>query len=1173
MKSKIIDYFDFEKANTLLEGFNQATNFVTAILDLDGNILYQSGWRQICTDFHRNNPITSLNCAISDTELANKVRDNEKYHFYKCMNGLVDVKAPIVINGEHIANLYSGQFFFETPDIAFFKNQAKIFGFDESAYLEALDKVPIVTKEKVEVAMKFLIDIIQMVADLTVEKIEQIELNEVITKSDEVLSENQVRLEQNMNELLESQRIAHIGTWRLDLATNQVVWSEELYKIYGFDPTIPPPPYTEHAKLFTPESWDKLSTSLAQTRTLGIPYELELETVNSGGLKGWMWVRGEAEKDSRGNIVSLRGAAQDITERKKIEYDLKRSEEKFKLLFEQAPLGYLALDANGIFVEVNQKWLDIFGYSKDEVVGKWLGDFLCPEYVDAFRKRFELFKAQGNIKSEVEIFSKDGRRLLIAFEGNISYDADGKFKQTHGIMQDITVQRKIEKELKESEERYRQLSEQSRTFTWEVDEEGLYTFVDHVSEAVLGYLPEELIQKKHFYDLCPEEGRAVFKQNAFDVFERKDLFHELENKALTKSGAIVVLSTNGIPVLKDDGSLLGYRGSDTDITARKQVEDALSHSHDLMRYIIEHNRSAVAVHDRDLKYLYVSSQYIRDYKIKEKDIIGKHHYDVLPDIPQKWKDIHQKALMGETSSSEKDAYIRDDGSLEWTRWECRPWYESDGSIGGIIIYTEVITEYIQLLEDLKEKEYNLRIAQEIAHVGSFDYDPSCNKLTFSDEGLNIFGIKQKEFSGKTDAIIEFIHPKERECALEIFFKAGTEKNVMESELHIIKQDGEERIIDVRVRPIFDENGNYVRNSGTIQDITERIKAAENLIYINYHDHLTDLYNRTYFEEEIKKLDVKENLPLSIIMIDTNGLKIINDSFGHYMGDELLKKTAHAIKRACRAEDIIVRYGGDEFVVILPNTNDEEALIIASSIQALASQEKVSNIELSISYGYATKHSTNESIMEILANAENYMYSHKLTERSSMRSKTIEIVMNTLFEKSHREAQHSTRVSKLCEAIAIALKFEKQEVNQMRIAGLVHDIGKIGIDEKILNKSGRLEIFERKEIEKHPEAGCRILSSSDEFAEYAKYILHHHERYDGNGYPNKIAGENIPIEARIIAVADAYDAMTSERSYRPGMSHKEAIKEILRCSGTQFDPAIVDVFANMASSKHNSDGID
>lgn len=177
----------------------------------------------------------------------------------------------------------------------------------------------------------------------------------------------------------------------------------------------------------------------------------------------------------------------------------------------------------------------------------------------------------------------------------------------------------------------------------------------------------------------------------------------------------------------------------------------------------------------------------------------------------------------------------------------------------------------------------------------------------------------------------------------------------------------------------------------------------------------------------------------------------------------------------------------------------------------------------------------------------------------LKSKTIDLIMNTLFEKSKREANHSNRVSQISQSIASKMDFNKDAINQIRIAGLIHDIGKIGVDEKILNKPARLTIEERREIERHPEIGWRILSSTNEFSELAQFVLHHHEKWDGSGYPNGIIGEAIPVEARIIGVADAYDAMTSKRSYQKGMIKKDAINELRRCSGTQFDPYIVDVF--------------
>src|SRR5664279_101515 len=188
MRTKVLEYIDFEKVNILLEGFNKSTGFVTAILDLEGNVLSKSGWRQICTEFHRINSETSKKCSISDTELAGKMAKGKKYHFYKCLNGLIDVAVPIVINGEHIANLFSGQFFFERPDISFFKKQAVKYGFDEEKYIKALEKVPVVSKEKVITAMDFLLNMTQLISETTSQKLEQTELNKTIRESEERFS-------------------------------------------------------------------------------------------------------------------------------------------------------------------------------------------------------------------------------------------------------------------------------------------------------------------------------------------------------------------------------------------------------------------------------------------------------------------------------------------------------------------------------------------------------------------------------------------------------------------------------------------------------------------------------------------------------------------------------------------------------------------------------------------------------------------------------------------------------------------------------------------------------------------------------------------------------------------------------------------------------------------------
>lgn len=220
------------------------------------------------------------------------------------------------------------------------------------------------------------------------------------------------------------------------------------------------------------------------------------------------------------------------------------------------------------------------------------------------------------------------------------------------------------------------------------------------------------------------------------------------------------------------------------------------------------------------------------------------------------------------------------------------------------------------------------------------------------------------------------------------------------------------------------------------------------------------------------------------------------------------------------------------------------------------------MELSISFGYATKTDIDQDIKEILKESENSMYSHKLFESSSMRSRTIDLISKTLFEKSAREQVHSERVSILSVKLAELLGISKDEMNSIELIGLMHDIGKIGIDDNILNKPSQLSSEEYFQMKKHPEIGARILSSVLEFSEISTSVLQHHENWDGSGYPQGLKGEEIGIEARIIAIADAYDAMTSHRTYSKQKTKEEALKEIERCSGTQFDPILTKIFIEM-----------
>ena len=343
------------------------------------------------------------------------------------------------------------------------------------------------------------------------------------------------------------------------------------------------------------------------------------------------------------------------------------------------------------------------------------------------------------------------------------------------------------------------------------------------------------------------------------------------------------------------------------------------------------------------------------------------------------------------------------------------------------------------------------------------------------------------------------------------------------------------------------------------DITKIKEYEESLIKIGYEDSLTKLGNRRYFEDNLKVFDIPDNYPLTIVMADINGLKLINDAFGHSSGDEVLIKAANIIKKASRKEYLISRVGGDEFVIIMPNMDEKSAEEFIDSVNKDARQTIIESIPLSISFGYKTKHEASEDINDIYRSAEDSMYREKLLEIPSMRSSAIETILSTLYEKDKNSEIHSRTVSDLSERIAVAFGMSRQDVAEVKTAGLLHDIGKIIIPINIINKVGKLTIEEYKSIKTHPEIGFRILNSTSDMRSISNIVLNHHERWDGKGYPRGIKSDKIPLKSRIISIADAFDAMTSERTYRDIISKEEALKEILNNSGTQFDPKLVKVF--------------
>ena len=776
---------------------------------------------------------------------------------------------------------------------------------------------------------------------------------------------------------------------------------------------------------------------------------------------------------------------------------------------------------------------------------------------------------------EANLQKRDEKERLTALVEEKTYE----LKKAHTIAMNLLEDLKNENEarkasqiaLSRSEEKYRRIAENSSDVVWTSDINLNATYVSPSIERLLHKSVQDYCNTRMEEKFTPDSINRIHsvlleeleKEN--DPTKNKNRTRMLEVEHYRADGTTVWVSIHVSFIRDKSENIIGLQGVTRDISERKRAEKALRSSELRYRRLFETAKDGILILDAETgKILDVNPLLLELLGCSKEQFLQKAIWklglfkNIMTD-QDSFLELRQKGF----AHYENITLLTADGGQIAVEFVSNMYF---------VDKQKVIQCNIRDITDRRKAEIELRQTKEYleklisyANAPIVVWDENFIITKFNGAFEILIGRREEEVLGEDLGIL--FPPNNLIDTMRLINNIKNGKSIQTTEIDIIHKDGSVRTVIWSLATICDQMGN--RSISTIaqgQDITERIAAEKKLRYLSYNDQLTGAYNRRFFEEELKQLDIKENLPITIVMGDINGLKLINDSFGHATGDELLKKAVEIMKKGCREGDMVARLGGDEFVIIMPKTDNKEALDIVDHIKDLVSYEKVSNVDLSISFGYDTKVIERQAASEILVNAENHMYRHKLYERSSMRSKIIDIILNTLFEKSNRELLHSKRVSELCEAIAIKMNLATDEVNRIIIAGLVHDIGKIGTDEKILNKAGSLNEEERNEIEKHPETGWRILSSTNEFSELAQFILEHHEKWNGQGYPNGLKGEEISIVARIITIADSFDAMTRDRSYRRGLSEKDAIMEIKRCSGTQFDPDIAKVFVEKVLEK-------
>src|SRR5665647_694264 len=574
---------------------------------------------------------------------------------------------------------------------------------------------------------------------------------------------------------------------------------------------------------------------------------------------------------------------------------------------------------------------------------------------------------------------------------------------------------------------------------------------------------------------------------------------------------------------------------------------------------------------------YINSMYEKVLERTKDEIMDlgwekiTYPYDLKQEI-EKYELLRTNKI---SSYSMVKRYIRGDGSIIWVNMTVAS-LNINNQIGeNNICMIQDISDIININENLKANETkykNLYLEFEDKQLLLVSLLNSMKDLIFYKDFDGVYmGCNEafEKFVGKEiEQIVGFtdfdLFGNKRAAIFKQKDKEMLKQNSpLKNEEQVPYSDGSMVWMETLKSPFYDSNGNVLGLIGVSRDITERKKQEEEILYLNYHDILTGLYNRTFFEKEKVNIDREANLPLSIIIGDINGLKLINDGFSLEEGDKILVEEANILKSCIREGDILARTGGDEFTILLPKTDDVQAKIIVDKIKAACKDyaDEVGNqiYGASLSLGHDTKNSMEESFEEISRTAEEEMYRSKLLESKSMHSAIIDSIKATLFEKSNETEKHGGRLGELSRMLGMELGLNEKERVDLELVSTLHDIGKIGIDKNILEKSGKLSELEWHEIKKHPEIGYRIAKTVPELRNIAEYILCHHERWDGKGYPQGLSGENIPYLARALSILDSYDAMIEDRPYRKAMTKEAAIEEIRKNSGTQFDPGIAKIF--------------
>ncbi len=754
---------------------------------------------------------------------------------------------------------------------------------------------------------------------------------------------------------------------------------------------------------------------------------------------------------------------------------------------------------------------------------------------------------------EWEYFETETGKWYRGYDSAIRWTGRANIARMAMIL-DITQLKQTEDRLRESEERYRLLSDVTLEGVF-IHDQGVVVDANEPLAHLLGVPLPELVGRDLVEFVHPADRHLVYDRMLTSSL------HPYGVRVFRQDGTIFHAELQGRDLLLKGKAL--RVASVRDISERYAAQEALRVSEHDHRLLIEQMSQGLAVHQmlydeegapKDYRFLSANRSFERLTGLRRQDIVGRTLLEILPDIEPNWIQAYGKvAKTGESCRFED--YSRGLGKhFEVTAYSPR---QDQFAVVVADITERKVLEHA-LVDEKKLLETTLISVSD--GVVSTDVDGRIvfmNRVAQQLTGWDRAAAKGMLFGTVCVLVDEYSRTRNTRVVQDVL-EAGIEMEISNHTL-LIAKNGTGLPVESSAAPIVQDDGKLVGMVFVVRDCSEKRRKQKQIDLLSYHDQLTGLFNRRYYSRVEKVMDDGKFLPVALVMADVNGLKLTNDAFGHSSGDQVLIKLASLLTQLARPQDVVARVGGDEFVLLLPNTDEFEATGVIARLEEAVTRETHDGLIFTVSFGLGMKLTAGSHVEDAYKRAEEQMNQHKLSQGMSLRSRTIDIIMRTLYEKSNREEAHSKRVSALAGTLAEKLGFVKDHVSLIGAAGLLHDIGKIGVDEKVLSKPGLLDDAEWQAMKCHPDVGFRILSSAPEFSEIAGYVLEHHERLNGMGYPRGLHEDEISIPGRILALADSYDAMTSERPYRRSLSKLEAVQELKRHAGTQFDSVIAKLF--------------